>query len=442
MTPELDVDTTEYQAIVITPSRSLLVLSGGETPRLPRIPVRKSGRPAREICVGLRERWGLAVLILEIFPLEKEMGRFALVEFFEARIPPGFVAIKAENLLATVQSRQLQVALEDVLADRVQPLARLGWFDGCITWVENATELRVSTRTTPEQFNGGHGFALICFRMQGGRCYWLKATGSPNEHEYDVTQCLSRICPECVPPLVATKKMWNAWLTEDAGVPSSESMSSEQFDQAVRCLAHLQERSLGGIDSLLRAGAFDHRLPILSPHIDPIIHYLIEAMGRQTSKKVAALTPERLLELGAILEQACNRMEALGIPDALLHNDLNYGNLLFDGKRCVIIDWSEAAVGNPFLSFDRLCALDAGNSRNGRAAYTDLWSRHLSRSTIAEACVLAPILAIYSHLYGRGTWLANAEANPRLNESYARSLTRHLDRVAQNPRLLEVLGRC
>jgi hypothetical protein len=50
-----------------------------------------------------------------------------------------------------------------------------------------------------------------------------------------------------------------------------------------------------------------------------------------------------------------------------------------------------------------------------------------------------PLLAIFSYLYGRGTWLNSEERNDPHFEGYARSLARRMEREAQVPGLLEVL---
>jgi len=135
------------------------------------------------------------------------------------------------------------------------------------------------------------------------------------------------------------------------------------------------------------------------------------------------------------------RVEALGIPDTLLHNDLNRANILFDGERCVIADWSEAGVGNPFLSFERLCRLSAGNPRELRAIYSKVWLEHLDPSAIDEVYRLMPLLAMYAYLYGRGDWINHTSTVSLPFESCARSLARHMDRAAQSPVLLETLCR-
>jgi hypothetical protein len=267
----------------------------------------------------------------------------------------------------------------------------------------------------------------------------LKATGEPNTHEFAITSFLWHLCPDCLPTPVAIRKEWNAWLTEDAGDPLPDAPSESELVFAARSMARLQVQTIGRTDELLAAGAIDQRLPALRGHIDAVTGHLIDAMARQTSTKATPLSRDRLLEFGEMLRDLCFRVEELGIPDALIHNDLNAGNILSHGTNLVFTDWSEAAVGNPFLSCERLCQLNRTHAESVRNAYRDCWSQRLSAETMEEAIVLTPLLAIYAYLYGRGDWLGQTEHIRPQFESYTRSLARHMDRVARDSSLLEVL---
>jgi aminoglycoside phosphotransferase (APT) family kinase protein len=178
---------------------------------------------------------------------------------------------------------------------------------------------------------------------------------------------------------------------------------------------------------------------VLRSHIDEVIADLIEAMTRQRSTKAAQLSRDRLLALGEILRAACIRMEALGIPDALSHNDLSPGNILSDGAHYVFTDWSEATVGNPFLTCERLCQLNRAHAVSVRNVYRECWSHRLGAQSMNEALRLTRLLAIYAYLYGRGHRLDQTDGVQPQFESYARSLARHMDRVAQDLSLGEIL---
>ncbi|WP_425387678.1 phosphotransferase [Edaphobacter aggregans] len=170
-------------------------------------------------------------------------------------------------------------------------------------------------------------------------------------------------------------------------------------------------------------------------------------MAQQISTKVPRLERQRLSEIGLIFQDACLRMEDLGIPDAVIHGDMNRGNILFDlfdDFHCRFIDWSEAYIGNPFVSFQHLLLLNTGELRETndlrlKQAYRRAWLGLLDPVQIDAAFALMPLLAAASYLYGRGDWLRSSRRNDPQRQSYARSLARHMDRAAQAPELQEVL---
>jgi aminoglycoside phosphotransferase (APT) family kinase protein len=168
-------------------------------------------------------------------------------------------------------------------------------------------------------------------------------------------------------------------------------------------------------------------------------------MARQTSTKALPMSSTQLHRLEAALRNACDEMEALQIPDSLVHNDMNSGNILFDGTRALFIDWAEGFVGNPFFTFQHLLAyalsLDQTQSLGASLTklYTMHWREHLGDRAITRALALAAPLAIASYVIGRDTCtLANNRRDGRV-ESYTRSLARHMYRATRAPEFLEAL---
>jgi hypothetical protein len=344
----------------------------------------------------------------------------------------------AERLIGCVLSNKEAILLSEMLEGRrANPFSCLGWIDEAVSWVMTATGQKVSSKRQIEQWNFGGEFALLRFQMEENGCYWLKATGIPNKHEYDITVCLSESYSDFLPPLIAIRKEWNAWLSKEFGGPLADLSPAGATGCAATNFATFQLQTIDGAGRLLSVGAFDQRLRTLREHIDPIFRFLAEAMTRQRSTKVAPLGRERLQELAILVMDACDRMASLGIPDTVLHNDLNAGNTLHNGRRCVFIDWSEAAVGNPFLACERLCRLNASHCEAVRAVYRNLWTEHVGKAAVNEAFTLAPLLAVFAYLYGRGDWIASEKTLYR--DSRARSLARHMDRVAYTSTLRDAL---
>jgi hypothetical protein len=233
---------------------------------------------------------------------------------------------------------------------------------------------------------------------------------------------------------------------EEHGSSLRDSESLEDFRQAARTMANLQQTFLGRSDVLFAASCGDHRNETLHSRIAELIAYLDEAMVLQTSTKVPTLSASRLGVLETALERACALQEELGIPDSLIHSDISPGSILYDGSRYVFTDWCEANVGNPFITLEQMCVHAARIStepeiwvRTLRDEYKACWKDLLTQGQIDRALQLAPLLSILSSLHERGDWLASPKRYGSQRLSYSRSLARHMDRVVQAPGLQEIL---
>jgi Phosphotransferase enzyme family len=327
------------------------------------------------------------------------------------------------------------------------PLARIGWIDDAQQWIREAVRHRdLAFSKDLSQLNAGGRFALIRLPAEQGPAYWLKAVGPPNEHEFRVTKTLFERFPEHLPVHVVAREDWNAWVTEESGKPMNDMFAPNVLDKAVDSLATLQKKSIEHSDALYAAGCYDCRIPVLGAHLGELTEYLERAMGRQISTKVPRLDGHRLRELECILRTACARMQDLCIPDTLIHNDMNPGNILYDGSQCVFIDWAEAYIGNPFLTFQHLCSQISLTPAKAetclpqmRHIYKRAWIECLTESQIDGAFRLMPILAAASYLYGRGDWLTGTDNKRPGFEGYVRSLARYIDRAARAPEFIEAL---
>jgi hypothetical protein len=429
-----------YRTIIVdVPSRTILMREENGDLALLVVSIPSETRSAEQLCKAIYAAWGIHVLILNFLPAcdalcgviaelltpmesVRELRRLPFNRFPVSLLPESDLAILIETIHGTVS----------------HPFSRLGWIDQLITWLEKETGNTLSSKESVQQFNAGGPFTLLRLGMKDGKAYWLKATGEPNSHEFTITTYLSHHFADALPRLVAVREDWNAWLTEDMGTRLPDQPTAELLTRAAMRFASLQVRTIAHIDSLLACGAFNLRLPELIKSIDPIMEFLSDAMDRQDSTKVAPLSSGELRELTTVLWESCERMQSLGVPDTLIHNDLTHGNVLDDGTRCVFTDWSEAAVGNPFLSCERLCQLNSTHRESVQTAYRDAWSQFLYATVIDEAFAVMPLVAIYAYLFGRGDWIRGNVCDPRF-ESYARSLARHMYREAKNPLLLEAL---
>jgi len=436
----------EYRVVLVrSGSHAIWVQSDGGALRLPRVTIPRWTRPAEQLQQILKNVWHLRGIVLDVLPGKTGSAPCAVMEILSPGSGDGFAAAASEDITEQEMASDEREAVKAILAGKVGargPFSRIGWIQEAMQWLRAELGHEIAFTDDVRQYNAAGGFALVRFATKDGRAYWLKATGKPNVHEFHITRMLAELCPEFLPHRIAEREDWNAWLMEDAGQPV-QSWTLPALEQAVSSMATLQQKAITQTREFLAVGAFDQRLCVLRTHLAELVEYLDEAMAKQTSKKVLRIEANRLRQLSSLLQDACFHMEALEIPDTLVHNDINSGNILFEGTRCVFTDWCEAGVGSPFFAFQYLCLLEAhGNgdwAPSLRKLYKQCWLDRLSASQIDQAFALTPLLAILAYLYGRGTWLHSLKRNDPHVESYARSLARHIDRAAQDPQLLEVL---
>jgi hypothetical protein len=326
----------------------VLVEQHGETRRLPRISIPRWARTAEQLTKALQVRWTVRSIVIDLLPQSYDLPQCAVVEvrsrdwnFALAGFTPVQVGNFDEQELTTTERLTVSSIVTGDTEGR-GPFSRLGWVEEAQAWIrESVIDRRVDFTEDVRQFTAGGFFALVRFGTLRGPAYWLKATGSPNAHELAVTEALARYSPDFVPPLIATRADWNAWVTEEVGLPLRDVLSLHALEQSTHCLAGLQITSRIYVDDLLACGCFDLRPPILRTHLPELIQYLEHAMARQTSTRVPPLEAARLNGLGYLLETACSAMESIGILDTLIHNDMNLRNALFDGERSSL-SWSGA----------------------------------------------------------------------------------------------------
>jgi hypothetical protein len=446
--------TVEYKVVLAVPaSKMILAMPEGNAVRLPRVHIHKWTRPAEEITRELRENWNLNTVVLSLVPNVDSQPGCAVAEVMDAQITEGHPALRLsciEELDRTDLDAGEQDHVNGVLTGSHKsagPFSRPGWIKEAQDWIQRSlANHRIEFNEELRQYNAGDTLALIRFGTHNGQSYWLKAIGERDKHEFAVTLELSRLFPQYLPPLVAVRKDWNAWVTENAGKQLGSSDDVRLLVQAVMTLADFQIRSLDHISCLETAGCVNRRLSILRLHLPDMVTYLETAMAKQTSTKVKPLTPARLQQIGSVVDRACSVMQSLGIPDTLVNGDINLDNILYDGSSFRFTDWAEGGIGNPFLTLQQVIqhVIRDGECQEWvpelREAYGTKWLPLLNEQKIDRAFVLMPLLTMADYLRGRGDWLSSSSKNESTFQSFARTLARCMDRAVAEPALVEALS--
>jgi hypothetical protein len=448
--PEQDT----YRLVLVSPeTQRCLTEAANGTTRLPRVAIPKWTRPAEEISRAIEQTWGLKVVVLDFFGDESEDSGCVTAELLKSNGGSFVNSVGVWRSIAELAEGELRgselTLAEDLIALGATgrgAFSRFGWLDDAVAWISvEASDGGFQFTGELQQFNANATFCLVRLGNSRGPAYWLKAVGEPNLNEFPVTVGLAKHFPQYLPKLVATRPEWNAWVMEEAGSRVSAPLVLSELERVVTNLAELQKSSIEHRQTLLSFGCFDQQAPILRAHIPQLIDYMIDSMTKQTSTKAPRIEESRLREIGIILLDICLEMETLGIPETLIHNDFTLGNILIDEQRCVFTDWAEACIGNPIATYQHLRACVSHDERGVRwlpgldGLYKRAWCDVLSESQLEKALILAPLLALCSHLFGRGAWLGSNFGEDPHFQRYARGLARHMDMAANAPELLEAL---
>jgi hypothetical protein len=446
-----DLGMVEYRVIVVRAvSRAVLVVPTLEGDRFPRLTVPVAVRRAKALRAIMQELWQADILILDLFPVERERSAYATAELLSAHVPSDLQSVALDRVPSAELSEEERIRIQSSLdGETGSPFTQTGWLSQAMRWLEEATGSYWPSEWKIELHNAGGHFTLARFRHADGCDYWLKATGGPNSHERVVTGLLAQLGGEHLPEIIATREDWNAWImrADPKGTTDWPLGDCSRLGDVMESMASLQRQTIGFERDLLAAGAFDQRLPRLQQHAGELFAYFCDAMDRQTSTKAPRIEQRRIFEIRDLFERTCSIVERLKIPNTVIHGDMNPGNVVIGEGGVKFIDWSEAYVGNPLITCEHLLLLnDAQTSAVKRFSDEQLRARY--RDALGDVCdpgaidkgfVCIPVLAAASAVYGRGDWFDSpARVDPR-RQRYARTLLRYMDRAAGDPELLSVL---
>jgi hypothetical protein len=280
-------------ALVLSGPKQVLVEPHGGTVRLPRISIPRWTRVADQLTNAIRNKWCLGSIMIDLLPGSQETPACAVIEVFTDESKPlsdGLIPLQLDALGDSEVTAAERATVQKILTSETAgcgPFSRLGWIREAQEWIRaNAPHRVIEFSCDLHGSSCGGSFALVRFGTHRPPAYWLKAPGTSSAHEYRVSTTLARLFPDYLPPFVAAREDWNAWVMEEAGHPLEETLTLPALEQATHSLAQLQIASTDHVDDLFAAGCFDQRMPILRASIPKLVQYLADAMTRQTSTRV------------------------------------------------------------------------------------------------------------------------------------------------------------
>jgi len=435
--------------ILFRGSGSEVWLSSNGTHRaLPQLEVARWQRVTEHLTARLTETLGHAAVSLfsfEATPDQLAAGpiRYEVMEELgsngEAPLKGNWGSLAELDATAFRDSNDLSALWRAVAQCNVNthccPFGKLGWFEDVRRWVREVIEplgMRLVDRF--RQLNASPAFSLIRFETEGP-AVWFKAVGQPNLREYSVTLALARLLPRFLPRLIAARPEWNGWLALEAdGTLLADQSGPAAWVAAAHALAELQIDSLGKSLHLLEAGARDLRPRTLADRIEPFFPLIAQLMQQQAKVPPKPLSRDELQKLSACVLAALTILEDADFPSALGSLDINPGNLVCTPTGSVFLDWAEAFVGHPFLTFQyflehfrRIFGETRVKETQLVASYCSPWLALVSDSAIRRALEAAPLAAVFAYATRDEPWTDPRKLNQPRIAGYLRSLTRRMD---------------
>jgi hypothetical protein len=422
---------------------------------LPALHIPRHERIAESLNAEAGRTWNLQTVCVAPFSVSHPDQASGFVNYHIMEVPGGedlrritpqtmtVAALKADAF-ADVRDylavrRAMKVDAADLPPDKTGPFSECGAFEQISAWVDEQLEPLGRKRDSAfHQLHANGFFALIRFATKDG-AVWFKATGRPNQRELAITEHLAALFPALLPEIISVCNDWNAWLTDEVTGTSLDSRRDlDTWCRAASSLAELQVASVPHASSILSSGLHDARAEVLSPKTAPFFARIESLMDRQTRTVPRRLSALEIRSLGERLREALGRMESAAIPDALNHFDLNPANVIAGPHTCRFLDWAEAAVGNPFFSFEylrqhflRTFGGEPDAAATFRQSYANVWRKLLPDSTIALGMELMPLLAPFAYAVNTLPWSATHRDAQSESAGFLRSLARRMHREAE-----------
>jgi hypothetical protein len=242
-----------------------------------------------------------------------------------------------------------------------------------------------------------------------------------------VTQALADRSPGYLPDVLAIEPDRGWMLMRDLDAPLLGDQPESAWALGLDALAGLQQRWVGRSDELRAAGAEPRTLSQLAEWVQGT------ALDAGLMGRLAPGVHEAWLTAAPAMAEACLTLDRIGPGPSLVHGDFHPWNVAAGTAGTRIFDWTDAAVGHPFLDLVTYIMRtgDPARRRQLLQRYLGLWSRHLSSRDLQAAGQLALVVgALYqAHTYWQLIPTVMPDDLGQLRDGDVQWLRRALDRL-------------
>jgi hypothetical protein len=199
---------------------------------------------------------------------------------------------------------------------------------------------------------------------------------------------LARLFPGRVPAPVAAEPGRGYLALADFGAEVGWHAPVEVKEDVVREFARLQLASVPHVPELRAAGCQDRGLEWLAEQVPS--WFAAGAVGRFAPPEVAARLDAAVSRLAGL----CVELAARGLPVTLAHGDMHMGNVARGPGGYLFFDWTDAAIGHPFVDLIAVTQEDQdADRRRLRDAYLSEWA---AAGPLDRLVLLWPIVEVLS----------------------------------------------
>ena len=265
------------------------------------------------------------------------------------------------------------------------------WVADAVGWIDARVE-----RTGEVDHFHSYPWATAMRVPTSSGTVWFKACIEELAHEVGTLELLTARRPELVPELIAGDRELGWMLMEDAGERMRELESTpgqlERWEKAVALYAELQLEAAPDADEFVEAGVPDRRGAVAAQ-----VARVLEDERATRPANGEPLDDGELARLRAIVPRIAEeerRVDSLGLPYSIQHDDLHDANIFVRDGAYRIIDWGDACVTSPLLSLTIAQAVvayrygveqDAPEVTRVRDAYLEPFTRLAARAELLDA---------------------------------------------------------
>ena len=360
-------------------------------------------------------------MLVEIGPLSTEPRGFRWVVVSESDAQTADPAWARDSMRSWTRERVAG------WSDLRPQWSRPGWLAEAAQWMRR--QMTAAGYEDPEipRIHQLWGVSVVLSAASRTGRAFLKCSSDRFRHEGRVTQALADRSPGYLPDVLAIEPDRGWMLMRDLDAPLLGDQPESAWALGLDALAGLQQRWVGRSDELLAAGAEPRTLSQLAEWVQGT------ALDAGLMGRLAPGVHETWLTAAPAMAEACLTLDRIGPGPSLVHGDFHPWNVAAGTAGTRIFDWTDAAVGHPFLDLVTYIMRTGDPARRHQLLqrYLGLWSRHLSSRDLQAAGQLALVVgALYqAHTYWQLIPTVMPDDLAQLRDGDVQWLRRALDRL-------------